>query len=131
MKLKTFVIYIVVGCLLTVLTCLSYFNARKQMLEVAERTFVEAVHQDLDERWKSLGETVTVVSGKDKESYVNLSIKKEGVENNYYLKDLDYEHNIDSDINRRMIHSICVIRIHCSASGSLYCQKKELKHRSM
>lgn len=106
MNKKTLIIYIGIACLLVILTCLSYSNTRKQMLEVAERTFVEAVHQDLDERWKSLGETVTVVSGKDKESYVNLSIKKEGVENNYYLKDLDYEHNIDSDINRRMIHSI-------------------------
>jgi hypothetical protein len=53
------------------------------MLEVAERTFVEAVHQELDERWKSLGETVTIVSGKDKEVYTNFSIKKRGVEKNH------------------------------------------------
>ena len=106
MDKKTLIIHIGIACLLATLTCLSYFNTRKRMLEVAERTFVEAVHQELDERWKSLGETVTIVSGKDKEVYTNFSIKKKGVEKNYSLKDLDYEHNIDNDINRRMFHSV-------------------------
>ena len=106
MNKKTLIIHIGIACLLATLTCLSYFNTRKRMLEVAERTFVEAVHLELDERWKSLGETVTIVSGKDKEVYTNFSIKKKGVEKNYSLKDLDYEHNIDNDINRRMFHSV-------------------------
>ena len=83
MNKKTIITYIGIGCLLATLTCLSYFNTRKRMLEVAERTFVEAVHQELDERWKSLGETVTIVSGKDKEVYTNFSIKKRGVEKNH------------------------------------------------
>lgn len=106
MKRKPLIIHIGIGCLLATLTCLSYSSTRKQMLEVAERTFVEAVHQDLDERWKALGETVTIVSGKDKEVYTNFNIKKDGVEQNRSLKDLDYEHNIDNDINRRMFHSV-------------------------
>ena len=76
MKRKTLIIHIGIGCLLAALSCLSYFNTRKQMLEVAERTFVEAVHQDLDERWKSLGETVVVCfPSKEKKEYVSLSIK--------------------------------------------------------
>lgn len=106
MNKNPLIVHIGIGCLLALLTCLSYFNARKQMLEVAERTFVEAVHQDLDERWKELGETYSVHFGKEKEEYKNFRIKKEGVERNYSLKGLDYEHNVDSDINRRMYHSI-------------------------
>ena len=53
MDKKTLIIHIGIGCLLATLTCLSYSSTRKRMLEVAERTFVEAVHQELDERWKS------------------------------------------------------------------------------
>lgn len=106
MKRKPLIIHIGIGCLLAALTCLSYSSTRKQMLEEAERTFVEAVHQDLDERWKALGETVTIVSGKDKEVYTNFNIKKDGVEQNHSLKGLDYEHNVDSDINRRVFHSV-------------------------
>ncbi len=106
MNKKTIITYIGVGCLLAVLTVWSYLSTQKRMLEVAERTFVEAVHQDLDERWKELGESITIINGKDKETYMNLSIKKEGVENNYSLKGLDYECNIDNEINRRMFHSV-------------------------
>ena len=104
MNKKTLIIHIGIACLLATLTCLNYLNTQKRMLEVAERTFVEAVHQDLDERWKELGESITIINGKDKETYMNLSIKKEGVENNYSLKGLDYECNIDNEINRRMFH---------------------------
>ena len=106
MDKKTLIIHIGIACLLVILTCLSYFNIRKRMLEVAERTFVEAVHQELDERWKSLEESYSFYFGKEKEKYTNFSIKKKGVEKNYSLKDLDYEHNIDNDINRRMFHSV-------------------------
>ena len=67
MKGKTIAIYIGIGCLLTVLTCLSYFDTRKQMLKVAERTFVEAINEDLDERWKALGESFSYHAGKEKE----------------------------------------------------------------
>ena len=74
MTKKTIITYIGVGCLLAVLTVWSYLSTQRRMLEVAERTFVEAVHQDLDERWKKLGETVTIVSGKDKDVYTNLTI---------------------------------------------------------
>ena len=106
MNKKTLIIYIGIACLLATLTCLSYFNTRKRMLEVAERTFVEAVHQELDERWKVLEKTYSFYFGKEKEKYTNFSIKKEGVEKNHSLKDLDYEHNIDNDINRRMFYSV-------------------------
>ena len=106
MNKKTLIIYIGIACLLATLTCLSYFNTRKRMLEVAERTFVEAVHQDLDERWKVLKKTYSFYFGKEKGKYTNFSIKKRGVEKNHSLKDLNYEHNIDNDINRRMFHSV-------------------------
>lgn len=106
MNKKTLIIYIGIACLLVILTCLSYFNIRKRMLEVAERTFVEAVHQELDERWKSLEESYSFYFGKEKEKYTNFSIKKGSAEKNHSLKDLDYEHNIDNDINRRMFHSV-------------------------
>lgn len=106
MDKKTLIIHIGIGCLLAILTCLSYSSTRKRMLEVAERTFVEAVHQDLDERWKELGETYSVHFGKEKKEYKTFRIKKEGVEQNYSLKGLDYEHNVDCDINRRMYHSV-------------------------
>ena len=106
MNKKTLIIHIGIACLLATLTCLSYFNTRKRMLEVAERTFVEAVHQELDERWKVLKKTYSFYFGKEKEKYTNFSIKKRGVEKNHSLKDLDYEHNIDNDINRRMFHSV-------------------------
>ena len=106
MNKKTLIIHIGIACLLATLTCLSYFNIRKRMLEVAERTFVEAVHQELDERWKSLEESYSFYFGKEKEKYTNFSIKKGSAEKNHSLKDLDYEHNIDNDINRRMFHSV-------------------------
>lgn len=67
MNKKTLIIYIGIACLLATLTCLSYFNTRKRMLEVAERTFVEAVHKELDERWKSLEESYSFYFGKEKE----------------------------------------------------------------
>ena len=76
MNKRAIITYIGVGCLLAVLTVWSYLSTQRRMLEVAERTFVEAVHQDLDERWKKLGETVTIVSGKDKDVYTYLSIDR-------------------------------------------------------
>ena len=106
MNKKAIIIYIGVGCLLAMLTVWSYLSTQRRMLEVAERTFVEAVHQDLDERWKKLEKTYSFHFGKEKEVYTNFNIKKEGVEQNYSLKGLDYEQNMDSDINRRMYHTI-------------------------
>ena len=106
MNKKIIITYIGVGCLLAVLTVWSYLSTQKRMLEVAERTFVEAVHQDLDERWEKLEKTYSFHFGKEKEEYTNFNIKKEGIEQNYSLKGLDYEQNIDSDINRRMYHTI-------------------------
>ena len=106
MNKKTVITYVGVGCLLAVLTVWSYFNTQRRMREVAERTFVEAVHQDLDERWKKLGETYSFHIGKEKKEYTNFCIKKEGVEQNYSLKGLDYSYNIDSDINRRVLYSV-------------------------
>ena len=106
MNKKTLIIYIGIACLLVILTCLSYFNTRKRMLEVAERTFVEAVHQDLDERWKSLGETVTIVSGKDKEVYTNLTIERGSTNKSFALEYNNDSLNIDNDINQRMLHTI-------------------------
>ena len=106
MTKKSIITYIGVGCLLAVLTVWSYLSTQKRMLEVAERTFVEAVHQDLDERWEKLEKTYSFHFGKEKEEYTNFNIKKEGIEQNYSLKGLDYEQNIDSDINRRMYHTI-------------------------
>ena len=96
MNKKTLIIYIGIACLLATLTCLSYFNTRKRMLEVAERTFVEAVHQDLDERWKSLGETVTIVSGKDKEVYTNLTIERGSTNKSFALEYNNDSLNIDN-----------------------------------
>ena len=106
MDKKTLIIHIGIGCLLATLTCLSYFNTRKRMLEVAERTFVEAVHQELDERWKSLGETVTIVSGKDKEVYTNLTIERGGTNKSFALENNNDSLNMDNDINQRMLHTI-------------------------
>ena len=106
MDKKTIITYIGVGCLLAVLTVWSYLSTQRRMLEVAERTFVEAVRQDLDERWKKLEKTYSFHFGKEKKEYTNFYIKKEGVEQNYPLKDLDYEYNVDSDINRRVFYSV-------------------------
>ena len=85
MNKKTIITYIGIGCLLATLTCLSYFNTRKRMLEVAERTFVEAVHQELDERWKKSGETITFSSGVEKNLYVDFTMKEKGAEKSYSL----------------------------------------------
>lgn len=106
MDKKTIITYIGVGCLLAVLTVWSYLSTQRRMLEVAERTFVEAVRQDLDERWKKLGETVTIVSGKDKEVYTNLSIERDSINKSFTLKENNDSLNIDSDINQRMLHTI-------------------------
>lgn len=106
MNKKIIITYIGVGCLLAVLTVWSYLSTRKRMLEVAERTFVEAVHQELDERWKSLGETVTIVSGKDKEVYTNLTIERGSTNKSFALEYNNDSLNIDNDINQRMLHTI-------------------------
>ena len=106
MNKKTIITYIGVGCLLAVLTVWSYLSTQKRMLEVAERTFVEAVHQDLDERWKGLGETVTIVSGKDKEVYTNLTIERGGTNKSFALENNNDSLNMDNDINQRMLHTI-------------------------
>lgn len=119
MNKKIIITYIGVGCLLAVLTVWSYLSTQKRMLEVAERTFVEAVHQDLDERWKGLGETYSFHFGKEKEEYTNFCIKKEGVEQNYSLKELNYNCNIDKEPYRRMYHTI-------SSDMSLVCHPDTL-----
>lgn len=119
MNKKIIITYIGVGCLLAVLTVWSYLSTQKRMLEVAERTFVEAVHQDLDERWKNLGETYSFHFGKEKEEYTNFNIKKEGIEQNYSLKCLDYSCNIDKELYRRMYHTI-------SSDMSLVCHPDTL-----
>ena len=106
MNKRAIIIYIGVGCLLAALSVWSYLSTQKRMLAVAERTFVEAVHQDLDERWKKLEKTYSFHFGKEKEEYTNFNIKKEGVEQNYSLKDLDYSCNIDKELYRRMYHTI-------------------------
>lgn len=106
MNKKTLILHFGIGCLLAILSCLSYFNARKRMLEVAERTFVEAVHQELDERWKKMGETVTIVSGKDKEVYTNLTIERDSTNKSFALEYNNDSLNIDNDINQRMLHTI-------------------------
>ena len=83
MNKKTLINYNGIACLLATQTFLSYFNTRKQKLEVAERTFVEAVHLELDELWKVLEKTYSFYFGKEKEKYTNFSIKKRGVEKNH------------------------------------------------
>lgn len=115
MNKKIIITYIGVGCLLAVLTVWSYLSTQKRMLEVAERTFVEAVHQDLDERWKGLGETITIVSGKDKEVYTNLSIERDSINKSFALDVNNDSLNIDRDINQRMLHTIlCEIDKKCN-----------------
>lgn len=106
MNKRAIITYIGVGCLLAVLTVWSYLSTQRRMLEVAERTFVEAVHQDLDERWKKLGETVTIVSGKDKDVYTNLTIDRDSIKKSFALEDNNDSLNIDGDINQRMFHTI-------------------------
>ena len=106
MNKKTLIIYIGIACLLVILTCLSYFNTRKRMLEVAERTFVEAVHLDLDERWKKSGETITFSSGVEKNLYVDFTMKEEDAEKSYSLKDINYSQNVDKEFRERILHSV-------------------------
>ena len=106
MNKKTLIIHIGIACLLATLTCLSYFNTRKRMLEVAERTFVEAVHQELDERWKKSGETITFSSGVEKNLYVDFTMKEEGGEKSYSLKDINYSQNVDKEFRERILHSV-------------------------
>lgn len=55
---------------------------------------------------RSWEKTYSFHFGKEKKEYTNFYIKKEGVEQNYPLKDLDYEYNVDSDINRRVFYSV-------------------------
>ena len=81
MNKKTIVTYIGVGCLLAVLTVWSYCSTQGRMLEVAERTFVEAVHQDLDGRWKKFGKTVNVNYGKEKKNIPSLLLRKKVLKN--------------------------------------------------
>lgn len=108
MNRKTLIIHIGIACLLATLTCLSYFNTRKQMLEVAERTFVEAVHQELDERWKKSGEMINLNYSIGKKQYTCFTKRKDGEEKFYSLKDIDYSQNVDVNSRNRMLHSIAI-----------------------
>ena len=55
---------------------------------------------------RKLGETVTIVSGKDKEVYTNLTIDRDGINKSFALEDNNDSLNIDGDINQRMLHTI-------------------------
>ena len=84
---KRTLLYIGIGCLLLVLAYLSYSNTRKQMLEMAERAFVEAVRQDLEMRERNSGEPISYHYGKEKPAYVNMRIMKDdGSDESYSLK---------------------------------------------
>ena len=76
MSKKTILVYIGIGCLLAVLAMWSFRSTERRMLEVAEHTFVDAVHQDLDERKKKSEDLISFFSGKTKEKYVNLIIPR-------------------------------------------------------
>lgn len=107
MKGKTIAIYIGIGCLLAALVCLSYLDTRRQMLEVAERAFLEAVSKDLDKRWRASNEPVSYHYGKEKPKYVHLQIKKDdGTDESYSLEGMDFSQNVDSDVHGRMLHTI-------------------------
>ena len=120
MKGKTIAIYIGIGCLLTVLTCLSYFDTRKQMLKVAERTFVEAINEDLDERWKALGESFSYHAGKEKEQYTKVDINVDNRSSEACeLKNIDLSQNVDEDFLRRCFHSYLLAKNRKMCSDSL------------
>lgn len=105
MSKKTIITSIGVSCLLAVLTCLGYSNIRKWMLEVAERTFVEAARQELYERWRKSGETVTFSNGIGKAVYETWTVQEESGEKSYSLKDIDYSQNLDKEFHERILHS--------------------------
>ena len=130
MKGKTIAIYIGIGCLLTVLTCLSYFDTRKQMLKVAERALVEAVRQDLEMRERNSGEPISYHYGKEKPEYVHMQIMKDdGTDKSYALKDMDYSKNVDPDFYHRILHTIMVEMGHgiCPDSLNLIWQRELLE----
>ena len=114
MSKKTILVYIGIGCLLAVLAMWSFRSTERRMLEVAEHTFVDAVHQDLDERWKGLGETYSFHFGTEKERYHNLTILSDDDKQSISLENMNYTHNVDSDMNRRLFHTIlCDMSLAC------------------
>lgn len=120
MKRKNLAIYIGIGCLLAVLAYLSYSNTWKQMLDMAERAFVEAIHQDLDERWKSLGESFSYHAGKEKEQYSRVDVNMDNrPPMTHELKDIDLSQNVDEDFLRRCFHSHLVTKNHIICPDSL------------
>lgn len=127
---KRTLLYIGIGCLLAVMACLSYSNARKQMLEVAERAFVEAVRQDLEKREKNSGESISYHYGKEKPEYEQMRIMKDdGTDESYSLKEMDYSQNVDPDFYHRTLHTIMVEMGHgvCPDSLNLIWQKELLE----
>ena len=132
MNRKTIITYIAISCLLAILICWHYYTARKQMMEVAERTFVEAVHQDLDERWKKLGKTYSLFGSKEKKEYTTFSIKKSDFEESVSIKGLDYSQNVETDINRRLFHSVLSkMSCDCKADSLNYVWQKKLLEAGM
>ena len=112
MKGKTIAIYIGIGCLLAALVCLSYLDTRRQMLEVAERAFLEAVSKDLDERWKALGESFSYHAGKEKEQYTKVDINVDNRSSEACeLKDIDLLQNVDEDFCADVFTLICLRKI--------------------
>lgn len=106
MKKKTVVLYIGIGCLLAALVCLSYLDTRRQMLEVAERVFLQAINEDLDERWKALGDSFSYHAGKEKKQYTKVDINLDNHSSEACdLKDIDLSQNVDEDFLRRCFHS--------------------------
>ena len=121
MNKKIIIIYLCIGCLLAALSWWSYRHTEKQMLEVAERTFVEAVHQDLEERWKASGENIHVDYDKGKKVYTNLYMQSNNTNKSISIKGIDYSSNIDDNIHYRMLHTIAL-------DFSLECQPDTLLH---
>lgn len=106
MSKKCIIIHIGIGCLLAILACHSYFSTRKRMLEVAERTFVEAVHKELDERRKKSAKMISYFSGRKKDEYTSLTVQNStGKEDTYVLSELDNNYNVDTLIYGRIIQS--------------------------
>ena len=120
MSKKTILVYIGIGCLLAVLAMWSFRSTERRMLEVAEHTFVDAVHQDLDERKKKSEDLISFFSGKTKEKYVNLIIQSDGgKEESHSLKDLDYSRNIDEGVYERFIQTALILLDNKICSDSL------------
>lgn len=106
--MKKIIPYIAVGIASLAMFYISYFDEKKKVLEIAEKTFIEAVRQDLDNRVALFNGQIAYSQFSNKKEYKHMEIAADNRKEEHSLDSLDYERNMDDDIQIRILHTLTI-----------------------